>query len=291
MSRWGLLAAAMAVLSMTVQAGADDTSPAQPQLSAEQQAFMDKLRALKWVEGPITVPVAGNSTLAVPAGYVFLDAANTAKFLELNRNFSNGKEVMISPSSLEWSAYLEFDDAGLVKDDEKIDAPELLKSLKQGTEESNADRKRRGWPPLHIVDWARAPAYNNRSKRLEWATLLESDTNRSVNFFTKVLGRRGYTSVVLVVEPAGLTDAETALNTLLGGYAFNDGERYAEWKEGDKVAEYGLAALVLGGAAAIATKKGFWAVLAGFLATAWKFLAAAAFGGIAWLRSLFKKKE
>ena len=35
------------------------------------------------------------------------------------------------------------------------------------------------------------------------------------------------------------------------------GERYAEFRAGDRVAEYGLAALVLGGAAAVATKSGF----------------------------------
>jgi len=47
---------------------------------------------------------------------------------------------------------------------------------------------------------------------------------------------------------------------------------------------------VLGGAAAIATKKGFWAILAGFFAAAWKFLIAAAIGVGAWLRKLFARK-
>jgi uncharacterized membrane-anchored protein len=43
---------------------------------------------------------------------------------------------------------------------------------------------------------------------------------------------------------------------------------------GDKVATYGLAALVLGGAAAIATKKGLWAVIGGFLIAKAKLLIA-----------------
>ena len=255
------------------------------------QQIIAQLRALKWVKGPTTVPIAGNSKLVVPQGYVFLDAQNTDKYLELNQNLSSGREVMIAPASLDWSAYLAFDDEGYVKDDEKIDAAALLKSLKESTEDANSERRQRGWPELHIVDWAVPPAYNSTTKRLEWATTLRADGGESVNFFTKVLGRRGFTSVVLVSAPQDLRSAETGLNAVLDGYSFNAGETYAEWKPGDKVAEYGLAALVLGGAAAVATKKGFWAVLAGFFASAWKLIVAVVVGAGAWLKSLFKKKE
>lgn len=268
----------------------DDSVAPQPDAAAEspqQRAYMEKLRALKWVEGPTTVPIAGNSTLTVPEGYVFLDAANTDKFLELNENLSSGREVTVAPQSLEWSAYLAFDDEGYVKDDEKIDAPALLETLKSGTESSNEERRSRGWPEMHVLDWAVQPAYNSATKRLEWATLLESDGSRSANFSTKILGRRGYTTVILAASPESLPQAEAALNEVLQGYAFDAGETYAEWKPGDKVAEYGLAALVVGGAAAIATKKGFWGVIAGFLAAGWKFVAAAAVALFAGLRKKF----
>ncbi len=91
------------------------------------------------------------------------------------------------------------------------------------------------------------PAYNNDTKRLEWATILQSDGSQGVNFSTKVLGRRGHTSVILVTGTDGLTAARPQLDSVLGGYRFVDGERYADWVPGDKVATYGLAALVLGG--------------------------------------------
>jgi uncharacterized membrane-anchored protein len=163
--------------------------------------------------------------------------------------------------------------------------------LKEGTEEANSERKQRGWSELHVIDWASPPAYNNATKRLEWATILESDGGRGANFFTKILGRRGYTSIVMVSGVNQMPAAEAELNTVLKGYQFKNGETYAEWKPGDKIAEYGLAALVLGGAAAIATKKGFWAVLASFFAAAWKFVVAAVVAGGAWFKSLFKKKS
>lgn len=260
-------------------------------LSPQQKAFLEKLGALDWVKGPTTVDSAGNSKLKIPEGFVYLDTKGTDKFLEMNENLSSGREVMVAPESLDWSAYLAFDDEGYVKDDETIDAAELLKTLKDGAESSNSERRKRGWPEMHVLDWAVKPEYNRNTRRLEWATLLQSGESRSANFSTKILGRRGYTSVILAASPEDLPAAEAALNRVLEGYSFNSGDTYAEWQPGDKVAEYGLAALVVGGAAALATKKGFWGVIAGFMAAAWKFVLAAAVASMAWLRKLFSRKE
>ena len=248
-------------------------------------------RSLQWQRGPLTVTVAGNSTLVVPAGYVFLDEKNTTKFLELSENIGSDSEVLVAPESLDWTAYLSFDPSGYVKDDETIDAAALLASLKEGTAAANAERRQRGWTDVNVIGWASAPSYNRTTKRLEWATLLESQGHRNANFSTKILGRHGHTSVVLVANLEDLTAAQATLNTLLENYRFNSGETYAEWKQGDKIAEYGLGALVLGGVAAVAAKKGLWTVLAGFLAAAWKFLLAGVLAAGGWLRSLFKKKS
>lgn len=271
----------------TGKVGATPEASTTPDPQAE---FKTKLKALNWVTGPTIVTVGTNSQLKIPDGYVFLDAANTAKFDELEQNLGDRNEVMVSPADLRWNAYLEFEDGGYVKDDEKIDAAALLKSLKENTEAANAERRKRGWVPLHLLGWASPPAYNRDTKRLEWATTLAGGSGTGVNFFTKILGRRGHTSVVMVADSDKLAEAEEALDKVLDGYGFNSGETYAEWKPGDKVAEYGLAALVLGGAAAIATKKGLWAVLAGFMAAAWKAVAAGVVAAIAWLRGRFKQK-
>ncbi len=259
--------------------------------AAERQAFIEKMRALAWVKGPTTVAGEGNAKLVIPDQYVYLDARNTAKFLELQHNLGDGREVMVAPANMEWQAYLEFSDEGYVKDDEKIDASALLKTLQQNTQNGNEQRKSRGWGELRLVDWATAPVYNTTTKRLEWATILESKEGRAVNFSTKILGRRGYTSVIMVTDPVNLHAAESSLDTVLTGYAFNAGETYADWRSGDKVAQYGLAALIVGGVAAVAAKKGLFSVLGGFLAVAWKFIVAGAVAAMAWLRRLFAKKQ
>jgi uncharacterized membrane-anchored protein len=271
---------------------AEEPAPAQTEeRSPEEVAFYKALESLAWVKGPATVETPGKSKLAIPEGYVYLDNTNTTKYLELNQNLTAGNEVMIAPAGMRWTAYLSFADEGYVKDDEQIDAAELLKALQGGAEQGNKERERRGWPALHIVSWAVPPAYNSDNKRLEWATVLESEGRRNVNYSTKVLGRRGHTSVILVSGVDELGAARPELETVLAGYSFNTGETYAEWVPGDKVAEYGLAALVLGGAAAIATKKGLWAVAAAFLLKGWKLIAIGGVAAAAFARKFFGNKS
>lgn len=280
------------LLALVLCAGAAQAQDAAvEQGAAEERDASQVLTQFDWVKGPTTVAVLGNSTLEVPDGYLFLDTQNTDRFLEMNQNIPGGEEVMIAPRDLEWMAYLSFNSEGYVKDDEQIDAAELLEALKEGTKAGNKERARRGWSELHIIDWAVAPAYNTTNQRLEWATLLESDGGRGVNFSTKVLSRRGHTSVILVSSPDQLPGARSQLETVLTGYRFDDGERYADFVPGDKVATYGLAALVLGGAAAIATKKGLWAVIGAFIISKIKILIAAAVGVGALLKKfVFGKK-
>lgn len=268
---------------------------AQNSSDASVRKIRQELRALHWVIGPKTVAVAGNSKLALPDGYVYLDAAETTKFQTINQNFSDGKEVMIGPKSLAWFAFLEFDDAGYVRDTEKINAPAVLKSLIDNTNAANAARERRGWSPLHVVGWSRQPEYNKATRRLEWAVRVRSVNGETTNFFTKVLGRRGYASVVLVAAPKDASGAISSLDQVLTGYHFNAGERYADYQPGDKVAKYGLVGLILGGAAAVAVKTGVFAGLLKFLiagaAAAWKFIVAAVAAVMASLRSFFKRRK
>jgi uncharacterized membrane-anchored protein len=269
---------------------AEPSSAQEPQ-DAKTQAIRDKLRALDWIYGPHDVTIGSNSVLSLPEGYVYLDAPNTTRFEELGENIGTGKEVMIAPKSLEWSAYLTFEDPGYVKDDEKIDANAILKSLTDGTERENGERKRRGWPELHVIGWSVNPAYNNVTKRLEWATLLRSQDGDVTNFFTKILGRRGFTSVLLVSSPENTAVNVVTLNGVLTGYHFTPGETYAEWRPGDKVAEYGLTGLIVGGAVAAAVKTGFWKILVAGAIAFWKLILGGIVAIAAALKSAFKRKR
>lgn len=261
-------------------------------LSHAEQA--NPLADLAWQRGPLETPIGDKATVKVPAGYVFLGASDTKKFMEANHNVSSGHEYLLAPDTLQWFSLFSFDPIGYVKDNETIDADAVLDTVKEGTKQGNEERKRRGWSTMSIVGWRFQPHYDHDSKLLEWAFVGRDDSTGSdvINYNTRLLGRSGVMQVVLVSDPGVLDTAAATLKTMLtNGYQFAPGEKYAEFKQGDRVAEYGLAALVAGGAAAVAAKKGVFAVIGTFLAAAWKFVLALVVGAIAWLKSLLRKKS
>ena len=123
------------------------------------------------------------------------------------------------------------------------------------------------------------------------ATPLTGSATLTVNVTTKILGRSGYTTAILVSNPETLDKDLIDFKIALKNFDYVSGEKYSEWKQGDHVAAYGLGALVLGGAAAVASKKGFFAVILGFIAASWKFVAVALIAGLGWIKSLFSRKK
>ena len=260
--------------------------------SAQDDSVMKKVQALQWQEAPAQGNVAGKANIALSDGLRFLDAKNTSDLLVLMGNLPQTDTYALATRNLSWFSIFSFVEEGYVKDDEKIDADALLAVLKENNVRSIEERKKRGLPLLYLDGWFIAPRYDGDSKRLEWATVLHDDAGeKTVNFSTKVLGRKGHMNAILVSDPQSLDADIKEFKKALKGFDFVAGERYSEWSQGDKVAAYGLGALVLGGAAAVATKKGFWAVLGGLLAAGWKLIAGAAVALVAGIGALFKKKD
>jgi len=243
------------------------TRPAAAQQPRDPQDVVKQIQGLGWVHGPADANIGGLATITVPKGLSFLDGPNTRKFLELNLNPPRDNHYTLSSQDLSWFAVFYFESAGYVKDDEKLDPDALLKSLQGSDDRANAERKRLSMPAINTVGWHVPPHYDPETKRLEWGVKLrQSDVGTDVvNYTIRILGRRGVMHVTLVSDPQELDKDIVAFKGALGGYGFVAGEKYAEFKAGDRVAEYGLAALVLGGAAAVATKTGFGKALIKFI--------------------------
>jgi uncharacterized membrane-anchored protein len=257
---------------------------------AQDQPTKPKLNVLK---GPATAKLGGVAQINLPAGYNFLDGATTRSILKAYGEPVSGKELgLIEATNAHWSVMFEFADIGYVKDDDKdkLDADKMLAGFKEGTAEQNKQRVAMGRPPLEIVGWEQPPHYDETTHNLTWAIRCTSEGRQILNYNTRRLGRLGVMEVVLICEPDQLQGTLPTFTSLLAGYSFQTGNNYAEYRKGDKVAKYGLAALVLGGAAVGAAKLGLLAWLLPFLKKGW-ILIVAAFAGIAnFFRKLFGKK-
>jgi uncharacterized membrane-anchored protein len=228
----------------------------------------------KWIVGPGTGDLI-EADVAVSEGYIFTGGDGTRDLLSAMGNIVGEDEVgFLMSTNSDWFVVFEFSESGYVKDDDKdeLDAAKLLKAFKEGNEYANEERAKMGVPPLTLLGWEQEPRYNETTHNLEWALRLESEGELVVNYNTRLLGRRGVMEVNLVIDPAELRATLPTYQDLLSGYQFKSGETYAEYRQGDKVAQYGLAALVLGGAAAGAAKLGVFTWLLVFLKKGWKLV-------------------
>jgi uncharacterized membrane-anchored protein len=262
---------------------------------AGEMAFAQKspLASLPWQMGPATVKVADRASLNVPDGYAFLGAAGTRSLNDILHNPpAQRDQYTLAPKTLNWIAFFAYEDIGYVKDDEKLDPDAILQSYREGTEQGNQERRSRGWDELNILGWSAKPEYDTQIKSLAWSILLEDAQTHQhiVNYNTRLLGRHGVMDVTVVTPPQKLDASIADFKSTLPGFQYLPGESYAEYRAGDHVAEYGLAALITGGALAVAAKKGLFTVIGGMLVAAWKFLLIGLAAVGAWFKNLFKKK-
>lgn len=224
---------------------------------------------MDWQIGPTRGRIGDQAAVEVPESYRLLEERETVRLLEMMGNPTSGRELAtLAPAgSLDWMVFFEFDDAGYVKDDDREvieDSDALLKSIREGTEASNEVRRERGWPTMEIVGWKLEPRYNESTQNLEWAIDARahgpegSPPSPVLNHNIRLLGREGVMEVSLVCDPDQYQESLAECEKLLQGFEYVQGRTYAEYRAGDKIAEYGLAALVTSGAAAVAFKTGLF---------------------------------
>jgi uncharacterized membrane-anchored protein len=260
-------------------------------LHAQDGESKPKLNLLK---GPAKAPLGNVAKIELPTGYVFINGKDYRGLLKAEGEPVSGRELgLLSSTNAHWSVIFSFSDIGYVKDEEKdnLNADKLLDDIKRGNAEANKERARAGNPIIEVVGWEVPPKYNPTTHNLEWAVRGSEEGRPILNYNTRLLGRKGVMEVVLVVKPDSLSDTLPIYRDLLAGYSFQTGETYAEYRQGDKVAKYGLGALVLGGAAVGAAKLGLFAWLAVFIKKAWKLVVLAVAAVASFIKKLFSGRS
>ncbi len=222
-------------------------------------------------EGSVTLK-GGLATVTLPESFRYVNPADTETVLEKiwGNPKANQTLGMIVPANFDplratsWAVVLTFVEDGYVKDDDasKINYADLLQKMKEGTGEASKARVKEGYPSIELIGWAAPPRYDAAVHKLYWAKEIRFGTQsqNTLNYDIRILGRRGVLVLNAVAVMSQLKQVEDATPTLLSMVDFKDGNRYADFKQGtDKVATYGIAALVAGGLAVKAgLLKGLW---------------------------------
>lgn len=277
-----IAAIAFALAFAAVPAQAQQPTPG---AKAEAQgAFQAAQAAMQ--SGPADIALASQAKIHLPEGYAFIPQAQAQRLLKAMGNKPASDTLgMILPQTGDdgWFVVVRYVGSGYIKDDDAKDwnADELLSNIRQGTEQANAERRQRGIPEMEVVGWVERPAYDPASHRLVWSLSsrdkgAKAGDEQGVNYNTYLLGREGYISMNLVTALADVEAQKPLARKLLAAVDFDPGKGYAEFNAStDRVAEYGLAALVGG----IAAKKlGLFALIAAFFAKSIKLVILAVAG-------------
>lgn len=294
-ARFALAALLCLPLAFSRAADAADSS------AAQTESFIASLHP---ASGTVAIPGA-NAHLALKPGYGFLNARDAQRVLGQLWNNPPDKDVlgMILPSDdphvllddNSWAVVVTYVPDGYVSDADAagIDYGKMLHDMQESAHDENPERRKQGFPEVELAGWAEPPHYDNASHKLYWARDLifsqDGHSGHSLNYDIRVLGRQGYLSLNAVAPIGQLNQVKADMPEVLAMTDFDAGQRYTDFdKSTDKLAAYGIGALVAGG---IAAKAGLFAKLGVMLLALKKFivLGIAAVAGL--LRKLFRRKQ
>ena len=143
---------------------------------------------------------------------------------------------------------------GYIKGDDwsQVDPDEFLEQLKSTSVENNKERMKNGYNTVQDIRWHIKPEFNKDLGYVYYSLIVAfDDGSETFNSTAMVLGREGYTDLVK-------------------NFIYKTGAQYTDYKSGDKVAAYGVGALVAGslGIKGLA-KTGALAALAAFAKKLW----------------------
>lgn len=289
----GLLVAAAPVWAEEKAGEANTESQTQAEDSAE--AFLE---SLNFQTGVIALP-NGVATLNVPETFRYLGPEDTQRFLEEGWGNPDGSSQigMLAPTDVDlfddggWVVVISYREDGYVSDKDAgdIDYDELLESMQEGAEERNKQRAEMGYEPVTLVGWAAPPHYDSQAKKLYWAKELQFGENpdHTLNYNVRILGRKGVLVMNAVSAMDQLPNVQQRMEKVIAFAEFKDGHKYSEFDPGiDKVAAYGIAALIGG---KVAAKVGILAKLGGLLLAFKKIFIIAFLAVAGFLAKLFRR--
>lgn len=268
--------------------------------ASQHQTVQQFVDSLHFKTGTISVPRA-HATLKLTDDFRFLDAHDAQRVLEQLWGNPPDADVlgMLVPTSApltdkngSWAVVVTYSNDGYVSDAEasKIDYDKVLKEMQEDTREVNAERKKQGYRAVELLGWAESPHYDATSNKLYWAKELDFDGahEHTLNYDIRVLGRDGYLSLNAVAGMGQLVQIKEEMPKVLAMTDFDAGQRYSDFNAStDKVAAYGIGALVAG---TLAAKAGLFAKLFAVLLAFKKVLIAGLVALAAAVRKFFSRK-
>ncbi len=235
-----------------------------PARASAAESIHDVLTSLPWSTKAVRLPDSGASYAPPPGTRIVVGGSAQRADQAINGDATSNTEGYLDYRNGD-TLYLSYDKSGYVTADDfsKIDPDAMIADIKKSTEDANAERVQHGISPLHVDGWIAKPSFDAATETARFSTAAHDDRGiKNINAVALRLGRNGYERFTLVTDPSEAARNDAQLATLTGAYAYPKGARFADHTSGDKLAGFGIAALV-GTAAGVTIAKtvGFGAIL------------------------------
>jgi uncharacterized membrane-anchored protein len=297
--RWLFVLAAILSASSPLQA--KSFAELFPDKKLENDKAKEFAESLNYQQGDIALDAA-SAKLKVPNDFYFL-SGDDARRVIVNAwgNPPGSADAVLgmilpaakTPLDDTWGAVITYDGDGYISDAdaEKSDYAEILRNMQAATEGSNEDRKSGGYPAIKLVGWASPPFYDKPNHKLHWAKEIEfdGDTHHTLNYDVRALGRHGVLNMNFVAGMEQLPEIKASIPVVMAMPEFSTGSKYTDFVPStDKVAAYGIGALIAG---KVAAKTGLLLLGLAFLKKAWILVAMAVAGGFGKLKSMVSGRK
>jgi uncharacterized membrane-anchored protein len=195
------------------------------------------------IDGPRRMPLPGGAILTIPAGYTFADADAARVALEGHGRPHSGDMLLMSADD-HWNSRLSYTEDGHVRDTDAIDPNWLFRQISAEVARRNSSSAASGAPVGRPVRWVSPPHYDSKSHRLEWSLLRDfGAAGQQATYVSVIFTRLGYWTFVSYSDTS-LDQLRATLLPVVRGFEITPGNRYQDFRPGDRVAGYGLLSLM-----------------------------------------------
>lgn len=279
--------------AVTLFLAATTASAEQAPYPATQEAYDAEVAKFRWTKGSGDYTLGdSHAQVSLPEGIEMLTGADAERMAYLFNGIELPETVALARSrTSDAIIYVDYFAEGFVTDDDwsDLDADALLKDIRAGTEAANDERASNGFAPMHTVGWLIPPTYDAEKNMARWAIELEENGERFANIQVIKLGRHGYHQITWAGPVHGADGTPRFLQAMIDSHSYDDGFRYADYVEGDKLAGFGIGALVAASAIGSKSGKGVIAAIIGGAILIAKKAWFVVLGGLAAIGAFFKR--
>ena len=260
----------------------------------EGEAYWDKVDALDWKEGPLTINHTNQGKVKLKKGEVALINDDAKQIMYWINGVQFTSTLYITTDYSSYTDYRYVNEGYVKLDDWKdVNADKFINQLRDDSKEGNKIRAENNMPTVEKMEWVIKPTLDRLKNSVYYALdVYFSDGENSVNASVLLLGRYGYTEVTYTGDPEDFKiNKDEILSHIVANYSFVEQKKYTNFSTGDKVAAAGIGGLLAASLGIKAFKAGGIAALLILLKKGGFLIFLPLIFAWGWIKRLFTRKE